>query len=247
VTGRRPALSFLPVVLGLMACTGKIHLGTEPPLWQADHETGDLSQWTAREADAGVSIASGGTLTVESDQVHSGSSAVLATIATADGLSFARLNRRDVPQDAHFSAWFYIPRPYTIVGYWNLFELEGLTYPGIDTTESTLWSVDLRAGAGTDMTWYLWDNLRGVEYGPDVPLVAPVGRWFRIEAFVHQATDNSGRISVWIDDTKLAEVSGVATVPTLWLGWSVGSSSNAIAEEPVEAYLDDATIVAPRK
>jgi len=86
-----------------------------------------------------------------------------------------------------------------------------------------------------------------VEYGPTVPLVAPIGRWFQIEAFVHQATDDSGRISVWIDGTKLAEVSGVPTVPTLWLGWSVGSTSNAIAEDTVESYLDDALIVAPRR
>lgn len=244
--GGRPVLLLLSAVVGLAACTGKIDLGTEPPIWQADHETGDLSQWTAGEADAGVSVVSGGTLTVEGDQVHSGSSAVLVTIATADGLSFARLNRRGVPQDAHFSAWFYIPRRYTILGYWNLFEFTGLTYPAMDVTETTLWSVDLRGGGDTDMTWYLWDNTRAVEHGPEIPLAAPIGRWFLIEAFFHQALDDSGRIAVWIDGTKLAEVSGVPTVPTLWLGWSVGSSSNAIAEQPVESYLDDAKIVARR-
>jgi hypothetical protein len=247
VTVRRPAGLLLWAALGLSACTGKIHLGTEPPIWQADHETGDLSQWTAGEADAGVSFNAAGMLTVESDHVHSGSSAVLASIATVDGLSFARLNRRDVPQAAHFSAWFYIPRPYTVVGYWNLFEFQGLFEPTIDSDVATLWSVDLHGGESTDMTFYLWDNTHAVAYGPAVPLVAPVGRWFQIEAFVHQATDASGRITVWIDGSKLADVSGVPTVPTPWLGWSVGSSSNAIAEEPVELYLDDAMITAPRR
>jgi hypothetical protein len=234
--------------LALGACTGKLHLGTEPPVWQADHETGDLSQWAAGEGDAAVMLASAGVLTVESDQVHSGNWAVLATISTVDGLSFAQLKHRDIRHDAHFSAWFYIPRRYTILGYWDLFEFQGLAFPGIDTTETTLWSVDLRGGGdGADMTWYLWDNTRAMEYGPDVPLVAPIGRWFRIEAFVHQATDDSGRITVWIDGTKLADVSGVPTVPTSWLGWSVGSASNAIAEESVELFLDDATIVDLRR
>lgn len=244
--GRPPALLPLSAALALAACTGKLHLGTEPPLWQADHETGDLSQWLVGEGDAGVTLTSQGTLTVQDDQAHSGSSAVLATISTADGLAVARLNRRDLPQDAHLSAWFYIPRPYTIVGYWNLFELQGLAFPGIDATETPLWSVDLRGGAGTDMTWYLWDDLHAVEYSPEVPLVAPIGRWFRIEAVVHQATDDTGRITVWLDGSKLADVTGIPTVPTPWLGWSVGSASNDIAEQPVDLYLDDAAIVAPR-
>lgn len=244
---RRGTILALWATLGLGACTGKLNLGSEPPVWQADHETGDLSQWSAGEGDAGVMLATAGMLTVQGDQVHSGTSAVLATITTVDGLSFAQLKHRQVPQDAHFGAWFYIPKRYTILGYWNLFEFQGLAYPSIDTTETTVWSVDLRGGGDTDMTWYLWDNTRGVEYSPEAPLAAPVGRWFRIEAFVHQATDASGRIAVWIDGTKLADVSGVPTVPTLWLGWSVGSASNAIAEDPVEVYLDDATIVAPRK
>jgi hypothetical protein len=241
------AVLLVSAALGVAGCTGKLNLGKEPPVWLADHETGDLSQWIAGEGDAGVVVASEGTLTVESDQVHSGTSAVLATITTADGLSFARLNHRNVPQDSRFSAWFYIPQRYTILGYWSLFEFQGLAFPAIDTTEITLWSVDLRGSGDGELTWYLWDNLRSVEYGPAVPLAAPIGRWFRIEAFVHQATDDSGRMTVWIDGTKLAEVSGVSTVPTPWLGWSVGSTSNAIAEDSVELYLDDATIVASRR
>lgn len=244
--GPRPALSLALAALALAACTGRIHLGTEPPFWAADHETGDLSQWTMGDADAGISMDFGGIVTVEGDYAHSGSSAVRATIATTNGLSSARLNRRDVPQDASLRAWFYIPRRYTVIGYWDLFELQGLADPTSQSTPETLWSVCLRDGGSTEMTWYLWDNIHALEHSPVVPLAAPIGRWFQIEAYVHQATNDSGRITVWIDGTKLADVSGVATVPAMWLGWSIGSTSNAIAEQSVELYLDDATIIAAR-
>ncbi len=247
MSGRLPAVVLAWVALGLAACTGKLHLGVEPSLWHADHESGDLSQWIDGITDAGASTAFGGTLLVENEKAHSGKSAVLATIATANGLSSARLNRLDVPEDAYFCAWFYIPRRYTIVGYWDLFELQGVVEPTGDFIPVTLWSVNLRDSGSTGMTWYVWDNLHGVEHHPAVPLAAPVDRWFQIKAWVHRAADASGRISVWIDDKLLADVTGVPTALSAWLGWSIGSTSNAIAEPLVESYLDDAAIFDARK
>jgi len=43
---------------------------------------------------------------------------------------------------------------------------------------------------------------------------------------MHQATDNSGRVTFWIDGNLLVDVTGVSTVPTMWLSWNVGGSAS---------------------
>jgi predicted phosphoadenosine phosphosulfate sulfurtransferase len=77
-------------------------------------------------------------------------------------------------------------------------------------------------------------------------MVAPIGRWFLVEAFMHQAMDNSGQVTFWIDGALLVDVTGVSTVPTMWLSWNVGGSASNIAEPPAEIFLDDAAITRTR-
>jgi predicted phosphoadenosine phosphosulfate sulfurtransferase len=72
--------------------------------------------------------------------------------------------------------------------------------------------------------------------------VAPIQRWFLVEAFMHQATDNTGRIAFWIDGAPLVDVSGVSTVLSPWLSWDVGGAASNITQQPAEIYLDDAAI-----
>jgi hypothetical protein len=68
---------------------------------------------------------------------------------------------------------------------------------------------------------------------------------------MHQAMDNTGRVTFWIDGTLLVDVSGVSTVPSSWLSWNVGGSASNmnvggsasnITQQPAELFLDDAAI-----
>jgi hypothetical protein len=146
-----------------------------------------------------------------------------------------------LPNDAYFRVWMYIPQRYTIGLYWNVFEFQGRDNPADPASYGYLWSLDLKQASNGDMSWYLFDDKRKRNV-PTTTMVAPIGRWFLVEAFMHQATDNSGRVTFWIDGNLLVDVTGVSTVPSMWLSWNVGGSASNITEQPAEIFLDDAAI-----
>jgi hypothetical protein len=215
-----------------------------PPYWSADHETGDLSQWFEGGTSAGDEILStDAQLTVVTSPTHSGRFAVRSAIFAANKTSYARLYRwGNLPNDAYFRVWMWIPQRYTIGLYWNVFEFQGRTVPADPATYKYLWSLDLEQASNGDMVWYLYDDVRLRKYPTNPTMVAPIQRWFLVEAFMHQATDNSGHVTFWIDGNLLADVSGISTVPSMWLSWNVGGSASNITEQPAVIFLDDAAI-----
>jgi hypothetical protein len=233
--------------MALGACSDQIDLGTDSRYWFADFETGNLSQWQEED---GSGTSAGGQLStldaqlgvVSSPAPHGGRFAAESAIFAAGRQSYARLFRAgNLPNDAYFRVWMYIPARYTIKQYWNVFEFQGRSDPANPGSYVYLWSLDLQASNG-EMSWYLFDDQRAVQYNPTVTTVAPIGRWFLVEAFMHQATDNSGRVTFWIDGNLLVDVTGVSTVPTMWLSWNVGGSASNITEQPAKIFLDDAEI-----
>ena len=230
-------------LLALGACSDQIHLGSE---WFADHETGNLFQWAEGGTGAGGQILSSDaqlTVVTSPSPTHGGRFAVRSAIYAATRGSYARLFRSGVlPNDAYFRVWMYIPQNYTIGLYWNVFEFQGRKDPADSTSYQYLWSLDLEQAPNGDMSWYLYDDVRLKNYPPATTTVAPIGRWFLVEAFMHQATDNSGRVTFWIDGNLLVDVTGVSTVPTMWLSWNVGGSASNITQQPAEIFLDDAAI-----
>jgi hypothetical protein len=229
----------------LAACSDQIDLGTEPPYWSADHETGDLSQWIEGGASAGGPpvVSANAQLTVVTSPTHSGKFAVRSAIFATGKNEYTRLYRwGNLPNDAYFKVWMWIPARYTIGQYWNVFEFQGRADPANPTTLRYLWSLNLEQASTGEMSWYLFDDVRLRRYLPSATTVAPVGRWFLVEAFLHQATDNTGRIAFWVDGVPLIEVDGVSTMLSAWLSWDVGGSAPDITQQPAEIYLDDAAI-----
>jgi hypothetical protein len=247
-------------LVALGACSDQIHLGNllpapdasdvldatpAPPYWFADHETGDLSQW-AEGASSDQIVSADAQLTIINSPTHSGRFAVRSAIYAATRTSYARLYRSGVlPNDAYYRVWMYIRQNYTIGQYWNVFEFQGRTDPANPSSYVYLWSLDLKQASSGDMSWYLFDDVRQNNV-PTTTMVAPIGRWFLVEAFMHQAMDNSGQVTFWIDGALLVDVTGVSTVPTMWLSWNVGGSASNIAEPPAEIFLDDAAITRTR-
>lgn len=249
----------------LCGCKDQINLGLEKYYWSADFETGDLSQWSklstfeplvggppsSTEAGPPNSFNGGqakstdaANLTIANTPVHSGNFAVRSAIYATGSVSFARLYRwGTLPQDAYYSVWMYIPTNYTIGSYWNLFEFQGRNDPADPASQVYLWSLDITRRSDGQLSWYVWDGLRSRQLNPAVSTVAPIGRWFRVEAFMHQATDNSGDVKFWVDSVFLLESSGVSTVVNDWLSWVVGGAAPNITEQPAEVFLDDAAIL----
>ncbi len=207
----------------------------------ADHETNDLSQWT--EGGFGNSFTSSdGVLSLVDHPVHSGRYAVKSSISDSPDLSMARLFRQnDLPQEAYYSVWFYIPQLYGVGEYWNVFEFSGRQERSDPDSGVVLWSLDLRQESNDRLVWYVYDNLGAREIEPFPPIVAALGRWVRVTAFVRQATDSTGRLTFWIDDQLLIDETGLATVPSDWMSWSVGSVAGTMPQ-PADLFLDDAMI-----
>jgi hypothetical protein len=224
-------------------CRDQALLGTEPPDWLADHETGDFSQWSTG-GNGGTFVSNDGALNIVETPAHGGRYAAKSSINATGRLAYARVFRQEnLPEQAYFGAWFYLPQSYTVTGqYWNLFEFSGRDDPTNTNTTIPLWSLNLRQSSDSKLIWYVWDGLRSQEVKPADPVSPPIGRWFRVLAFVHQATDQTGRAAFWIDDAPFIDQSGVSTVPNNWMSWTVGGLSLDIAEQPAEVYIDDAMI-----
>ena len=254
--GRAPRAASTALAVALLmavgACSDQIHLGSDPlavdaapapPYWFADFETGNLSQWDEPAGGGGQILSSNAQLSVVTTPTHSGQYAASSAIFAANGTSYARLYRwGNLPNDLYYKVWMYIPQRYTIGLYWNVFEFQGRSNPADPNSYQYLWSLDLEQAPNGDMSWYLYDDVRLKNYPPATTTVAPIGRWFLVEAFMHQATDNTGRVTFWIDGNLLVDVPGVSTVPSMWLSWNVGGSASNITQQPAEIFLDDADI-----
>jgi hypothetical protein len=239
-----PALAALtPFVVG---CTGQIPLGLEAPYWMADHETGDFSQWS-KDEHGNSYLLGDATLSIVSSPVHSGRYAAKSSVNAAGRLATARLYRQDtLPPEAYYSVWLYVPAEYSVGDYWSVFEFSGRTDPNDSGTFTTAWTLNLHPSPDTGLSWYVWDGIRGQDLMPANPVGVPVGRWFQLEAFVRQATDDTGQVSFWVDGSLFVDQSGVSTVPTLWMSWSVGSVEPSGTQEPADLYIDDAVISSMR-
>jgi hypothetical protein len=242
----RGLLAFAALGLTVLSgCNDQIHLGTEAIYWSADFETGDLSQFSEGGASAGGQLSTlDAQLTVVTFPApHSGRFAARSAISAGGNISYARLYRwGQLPQDAYYSVWMQIPVRYTIAKYWNVFEFQSRSNPTDATTLQYPWSLNLERHTDGELYWYLFDGTRQQRIEPTVAQTAPIGRWFHVEAFMHQATDNTGRVTFWIDGALFANVGGVSTVPSAFLSWVVGGVSPSITEQPAELFLDDAAI-----
>jgi len=110
--------------------------------------------------------------------------------------------------------WMYIPQNYTIVCIGTLFEFQG-TRQSCGPQHLSV-PVEPRPGASPEPAicpGYLYDDVRLKNYPPATTTVAPIGRWFLVEAFMHQATDNSGRVTFGSTAICLVDVPGYQPYP----------------------------------
>jgi hypothetical protein len=219
-----------------------IDLGLDPDfLFVSDHETGDLSAWT----DHGSSWENaGGNLALVPSPARSGRFAVEASIVPqpVGTQSAAFLIATDLPDDAYFSAWFYLPEPARSSYYWAFFKLDAQEpSPGASATE--VWVLDVQP-AMEGATLRLYSALY-----PDVSLdqepSLPIGRWFQVEAFVRAPSPDEGELRIWVDGVSILEHSG-PTLPTRSVTWVIGSGAEGLSGTPTSLFIDDAAVTKRR-
>jgi hypothetical protein len=207
------------------------------------------------------------------EQAHSGSWSAKMTIAKLGSPSSGtRLFRWSEPQDPkymgsglYYGAWFYFPTRFTLTAdhttgrFWNIFQFKS-KHPSLSGGHATdpVWYLDVQNRATGEMylTLCWWgdpklagphSDQRGFRRFSQNSKDIPIQRWTHISVFLKQASDYSGRISVWQDGEKIFDESGVVTrYPDGDNQWSVNNYSDGLSPLPASIYVDDASISTSR-
>lgn len=213
--------------------------------WSATFEPGDFSEWEADGQGGAYQLSV--PPTVSTEQAHSGTHSAKLTISPVNGLvDYVYLFRGTAGSppaepEAYYGAWFYIPKPYLVSMYWNVFHFLYGTTPDRQDLKG-IWDLDLRSSDTGELIPYVWDFLARRQRDQLTPMPVQPGKWFHIEMFLRLASDATGQVSVWQDGVLVLDVSDVVTSPTPWLQWSVGNTSLDITPTPADLYIDDVTL-----
>ncbi len=147
-----------------------------------------------------------------------------------------------MPEDAYYSAWFYLPEAASASYYWAFFKLAAQDPPPADTS-TEIWVLDLQPGA-EGSTLRLYSAVHPEQTLAEPPAV-PIGRWFQIEAFVRAPTPDDGELTIWLDGATIFDYAG-ATLPTPTVTWVIGSGSEGLAAPSASLFIDDAAVTRRR-
>ncbi len=230
-------------------------------LWYADHESGNLHQWT----DEGWEYEGGDIYTtgpadeafaeLTTSFANSGHASVAATIRNAyraeNGSRAVRLMRwtnrawddggQYFPLQAYYSTWVYMPHAYNPTkyapwdpgdgGWWNIFQFKSNDQHG---ESQPIWVVNM-ANDGTSPYLYLYSKYNVPHsYAQADPIPFPVGQWVHLEAYYRQSSTKSGAIRIWQDGHLIFSIENVVTVLANNAVWGIGNYTDHIAGGPVE-------------
>ena len=220
-----------------------------PPtiIWWADHERGDLSQWTAGGAATGGGQYGAGQAEASRDRAHGGSYGAKLTIDTIDGGDHtARLFRRTVNGAAYYSAWFFFPQLHTPDVWWSIFIFRAQRDANDIDTYVNLWDLDVERpdGGSLELSFYNHVTKQFTRSAAAPPI--PIGQWMHIEALFHYVAPDQTRITVWQDGVQVFDLSGLGQPPATNFYWSIGNGSDGLNPRVSTIYVDDAAIATGR-
>ena len=229
-------------------------------IWSADHETGNLLQWTepGLYGSRGGSYDSGNcarpTKGVTSEQMYSGNNSMKMTITSWDsGCRQFRHAESTSGNSFYYSAWLYLPKYYSISGWTNLIQFKSKT----KTRNDAVWVLELANRDKGGM--YLMLRWKGLMEGPtkgagtsikyyhQTVMDVPVGKWFHVELYLKQSSEYAGRLTVWQDGVQIYDMNDVKTkYPTGDNRWSINAYGAGISPMPFKVYVDDAVVSTSR-
>lgn len=236
------ALSAAALVGGTAGLGAGANTGRQPvrPLWRANHETGNLSQWWS--ADGGGEFDSGNADTVVSPKKpHTGRYSAQMTLSTnSSGTRLFRWREPERRSSAYFSAWYYLPRRYVVDQWWNIFQFKSESEDR--TRTDPFWVVNVGNRDRGGMFLYLRDERAGRTYSQRLKNF-PARRWVHLEAFLRQSSSATGRLVLWQNGAKLFDLRGITTnFPGGAQHWSVNNYGDGIRPTPATIFVDDAAI-----
>ena len=242
------------------------------PIWEADHETGNLSQWTSpgsgRAGEAGGAALTHGDadLSISAEMAHEGQHSAQLELRTPPegGANLVRWYEPRNHREAYYSVWIYLPaEEYGLIAesgqYWNLFQLKSASSEGARSgwsfyLEPRPDGLYIKAGwgwGGGDLLPgpFAGDGPEGKWYEQSVAAV-PLGQWAHLEVYLRQSRDFDGRLMVWLDGTELFDFDDIRScfdneAHNQWgcaVDWHLSHSSDGLSPSPASLYIDDATI-----
>jgi hypothetical protein len=184
---------------------------------------------------------------VVTEPVHSGRYAAAFTVVadgTGTGAQARCVRQGELPTEAYYGAWYFVPSVSSSAGVWNLIHFQG----GSSSRDTLhyLWDVSLAdngtGGFRLSVYDFLRKEVRTLSATPDIP----IGSWFHIEVYLKRAADSSGALSVYQDGETLLALTGLATDDSAWGQWYVGNLASDLTPTHSTLYVDDITISTSR-
>ena len=227
------------------ACGERLDVGSDL-LWTARFEGDSFVEWTSVEGGGTFVFPTTNLVEPTSDRVHDGKYAAKVTLtAPADGSqATANLVRSgNLPDEAYYSAWYYLPQTAQVTGYWVLMKFRMRTTATDPNSATELYDIDLKSLASGEMALMIYDHTQDKELALSVidPVVPAGGAWFQVEAYYRNASDATGRLRVWLDGQEVADVVKPTGTPG-WVEWDVGSVADNLTPQTVTVYVDDCAI-----
>ncbi len=179
--------------------------------------------------------------------VHTGHYAAAFTVV-GDGTGKSTNSRcqrdGDLPEQAYYGAWYYVPAFATNSGNWNLFHFQGRSTP--DGSLRGLWDVSLvNDGNGglrlSVLGYYPPPNTLVVPDMSGAPAI-PIGSWFHIVMFLKRASDATGEVSLYQNGENILPPTNLPTDDSIYAQWYVGNLADDLNPAESTVYVDDVSI-----
>jgi hypothetical protein len=235
------ALSQLAVAAS--ACAPTLDVGSDV-MWATDHESGGLDDWYAAPGGGLLRDNADSTVLPVEGPAHSGRySLELTDLAMSDTVGPGIYRELQAPPDAYYSAWYYVPRLYQTNSQWTIQKFQSRS----DTDPEQIGhghDLNLRTLPGGQVVLYVFSHDPAYLQAPlaDPPAFVPIETWFQIEVFYRPRTDETGQISVWLDDRLVYDLRDRRTAGSDDVLWTPCNIGEDIQPAPPRLYLDDAAI-----
>ena len=180
--------------------------------------------------------------------VHAGHYAAAFTVvgdgSNTDTGTNSRCHRDgELPAEAYYKAWYYIPTLAATQGNWNLIHFQGGDGPGPDL--DLLWDVSLvnNDTGGLRLTVRSNPSLPNSLDLSRAPAI-PIATWFHIVFYLKRAADTTGAVKLYQDDltTPIAQQSNLITDKTPYGQWYVGNLATNLEPTESTVYVDDVSV-----
>jgi len=223
-------------------CGNSLYVGSDL-IWSARHDSGDLAEWN-RDPASLVNASDAAYIRVSSAQGHRRLGALSVTrpaMVPEGGPTIG--HAADLPEEAYYGAWLFLPEDHAVATYWTLLQFRSLAPTDPDVVGR---ATDLRLRRLPDGSFvaYVFQHNDGYLQAPlsDPPALVRARQWFHLEVFFRHATDATGIIRVWLDGRLVydlpARKTGVGLRP--WFG--ICSESDDADSVAFEVLADDVTI-----